>query len=559
MFAGVRARVVPGAGLPRAQARVLAQKLERAGGAAAVVASADGADGDEEWTHCICDSATAAAAAAGALHVVSPQWIVQSVVTGTRLPEADFEFEAPTPAATALHQGPAEEPPPPPPPPQQQQQKQQQHQQQHGRHDLRPEGDEPSPAKRPRPDGARERPIRIATGTGGGGEGVGPPAERMSGPGAHAQHVPEEPSSATADLDARARATLGVLRSTYFAHSDVTELAGGLAAPMTHAADGGSASSQVSEGSGDEGLHTAASGSDGACGGGTDNARIKRAFEALVTSYDRIRDQYRVKAAREVIALVSGPPFGMGPDDPQFTLEHARRLGAKTRDKVAEVLRTGQLERVRRAEADPHAAVETVLRSIWGVGGATARRWREMGYTTPEAVAEAVASNSDAALRPTAQQRCGLRHFKDFARRVPRATVAALGEVVRSAAESVVGRGVEVMLLGSYMRGASESGDVDALVLLPPPPNTYAHAPPSALSDILRTLVERGVVEVEENASTKRSPGIGGGGDANGETLHSWSGAGNAPDFGWVRLDIKVASARARALAARARKAEVLL
>eukprot|EP00793_Prasinoderma_coloniale_P001774 PRCOL_00003580-RA len=163
-----------------------------------------------------------------------------------------------------------------------------------------------------------------------------------------------------------------------------------------------------------------------------------------------------------------------------------------------------------------------------------------MGYTTPEAVAEAVASNSDAALRPTAQQRCGLRHFKDFARRVPRATVAALGEVVRSAAESVVGRGVEVMLLGSYMRGASESGDVDALVLLPPPPNTYAHAPPSALSDILRTLVERGVVEVEENASTKRSPGIGGGGDANGETLHSWSGAGNAPGFGWVRLDIKV-------------------
>jgi len=64
----------------------------------------------------------------------------------------------------------------------------------------------------------------------------------------------------------------------------------------------------------------------------------------------------------------------------------------------------------------------------------------------------------------THHQKIGLRHFEDFEKRIPRSEMVALESRVLEAVRQVSPE-LQACAAGSYRRGASQSGDIDVLIM----------------------------------------------------------------------------------------------
>lgn len=490
LFSGCRVALVQSHGLPRTQVKALERLLSRQGARLSEVGSA---------THVIC----AAPSDEQLLHVpagarcVSPAWLIESRKAGERLSEEEFEHVVSAGGASARHGCSAAS-------------------------SSCPIGALALPQQQAkRPPSRRARTAETLADTTGdaalGAEERGsaeeikqPPAKRAC----TAETFVDMTGDAALSAEERAAAeeTVRILQRVHFSgqHSSGTAPAAELPAPselLPVCDDGG----------GDTGPETT-------------NQSIARAFKELIACYTG-RDEYRAKPAKRVLAVISGPQFGLAQHAKQFTLADARVLqgvGGKTLAKLEEVIRTGDLQRNRLNAADPKIAAEREMRCrIWGCGASTAAKWRQLGYTTAEAVRDAM--DIDPRLALTANQRVGLRHLVDFERRMPREHVAEMGELVRRAASTV--GDCELHLLGSYRRGAALCGDADCILFLPAGCRT---PPKHVLARVLAALSESGAAEVSAEAIMSREA------DEALDGCATWSGAGKVEGWGWMRLDIKV-------------------
>lgn len=101
------------------------------------------------------------------------------------------------------------------------------------------------------------------------------------------------------------------------------------------------------------------------------------------------------------------------------------------------------------------------FRNFWasnGAGVSQASRWVAHGYRSLADL------KTKASL--TRAQRIGVEHYDDFAQRIPRPEVEAHGAIVRRAVQKVDAE-MQVVIGGSYRRGASDSGDVDLIITKP--------------------------------------------------------------------------------------------
>jgi DNA polymerase IV len=113
---------------------------------------------------------------------------------------------------------------------------------------------------------------------------------------------------------------------------------------------------------------------------------------------------------------------------------------------------------------------------IYGVGTSQAQQWLAQGFRTLDDL------KAKAKLSPN--QLLGIEHYDDLNTRIPRREVEALGTVVRKGAQQV-DPNVELIIGGSYRRGAETSGDIDFIITKP---NTESS---SELRPFLDDLVHR--------------------------------------------------------------------
>ncbi|KAK1970852.1 hypothetical protein LY78DRAFT_652436 [Colletotrichum sublineola] len=182
------------------------------------------------------------------------------------------------------------------------------------------------------------------------------------------------------------------------------------------------------------------------------NGRTIEILQQMCNYYERVNDTWRPIAYRKAIAQLKRQPSKIS------TAEEAIRLpgvGQRLADKIEEIVTTNRLRRLESAEQEPMDKVLQTFLKIYGVGSVQASHFVSQGFRTLEDLKEKA--------KLTPNQRIGVDHYNDLNTRIPRSEVKLLGAVVRSEAAKL-DPAVQIIIGGSYRRGALDSGDIDFLV-----------------------------------------------------------------------------------------------
>jgi DNA polymerase/3'-5' exonuclease PolX len=130
-------------------------------------------------------------------------------------------------------------------------------------------------------------------------------------------------------------------------------------------------------------------------------------------------------------------------------------IGKGIREKIIEIINTGTLLAAEAIKNDTSTNVLTALMKIHGVGPVKARNLvQKSDIKSVEDLKEKVATNSKLL---NAQQKIGLKHYDDFLLRIPR-------EEMHKHEIKILSFIKNAQIVGSYRRGAKDSGDIDVLM-----------------------------------------------------------------------------------------------
>ncbi|KAM4059775.1 DNA polymerase beta palm domain-containing protein [Hirsutella rhossiliensis] len=182
------------------------------------------------------------------------------------------------------------------------------------------------------------------------------------------------------------------------------------------------------------------------------NARTIEVLQNMASYYDRINDHWRTTGYRKAINTLERQDVKIRTEEEAFRLPH---IGRRIAQKIEEIATTDRLRRLEYAEDEATDGALQLFLRIHGVGTNQARQWIAQGHRTLNELVRQV--------KLTPSQMIGIEHYDDLATRIPRREVEALGAVVRQAAARV-DPAVELIIGGSYRRGADSSHDIDLIV-----------------------------------------------------------------------------------------------
>lgn len=128
-------------------------------------------------------------------------------------------------------------------------------------------------------------------------------------------------------------------------------------------------------------------------------------------------------------------------------------IGEKVYAKIQEIIATGHLAAADRARANKAPDSLEAFTKIYGVGPTIAAKFVAAGYRTIDDLRKAVA---DGTIKMTKNQLVGLSIYEDLLERIPYAEMLKHEHTIKSVDSGAV-------LLGSFRRGAADSGDIDVL------------------------------------------------------------------------------------------------
>ena len=133
-------------------------------------------------------------------------------------------------------------------------------------------------------------------------------------------------------------------------------------------------------------------------------------------------------------------------------------VGSGVKDRVAEILETGQLQEAEEAKEEYSLEAYNALQEVQGIGPVKARDLiTKHGIKTIDALRSAAAANSELL---THTQTIGLHFLEDLKKRIPRAEMEKHEAYVRK----MLPKEFEMVVVGSYRRGLPTSGDFDVMI-----------------------------------------------------------------------------------------------
>lgn len=244
------------------------------------------------------------------------------------------------------------------------------------------------------------------------------------------------------------------------------------------------------------------------------NSKTIEILQQMCDYYERTADHWRNFAYRKGISALRRQT------EKVVTQKQARDIpgiGERLAGKIEEIVLTNRL---RQFDNTNYTAEDRVLQEFLGVYGAglpQASRWLAQGYRSLSDLLEKA--------NLTTNQRIGVEHYHDFRQRIPRKEVEAHGAFVRKAVQSV-DHDMQVIIAGSYRRGALDSGDIDCLITKP---DASLEQIRSLMRDtVIPKLFEDGFLQVGLATSRKH--------DHDGS---KWHGVSTLPDSPiWRRIDL---------------------
>ena len=131
-------------------------------------------------------------------------------------------------------------------------------------------------------------------------------------------------------------------------------------------------------------------------------------------------------------------------------LKDVAGIGASSLKHMREYLEKGTLDIIEAEKNNP----ENILSDIYGVGPKKAKELVEKGITS---IAD-LRKHKDELLNKV--QKVGLQYYEDILERIPRTEIDKYNEAFKSAIPSTA----KYEIVGSYRRGAADSGDIDVII-----------------------------------------------------------------------------------------------
>ena len=188
------------------------------------------------------------------------------------------------------------------------------------------------------------------------------------------------------------------------------------------------------------------------CSSQNPNARTIQILEEMGRHYDQMQDQWRMLAYRRCVTTLKKQTRRISTAKQAAALPF---IGSKLAEKIEEIVLTNRLRKLDNTNDDPLNQVLRLFLGVYGAGLIQANAWIRTGHRTlDDLLSKAKLTNS---------QRVGLEHYNDFNSRIPRIEVAAHGAVVTKTLKKIDSN-FEAIVMGSYRRGAENSGDIDLII-----------------------------------------------------------------------------------------------
>lgn len=235
-------------------------------------------------------------------------------------------------------------------------------------------------------------------------------------------------------------------------------------------------------------------------------------LEEMVKYYTQTRDEWRSRAYRMAISTLRKHNSKVCTREEALAL---RGIGPRLAIKIEEIAFTNRLRRLENAKAEPSDEILQNFLGIYGAGRVYATKWVQQGYTTRDELLEKAELSEN--------QRIGILHYEDFQQRIPRAEVERHGKIVRRELQKIDPL-FEVIIGGSFRRGALDSGDIDCLITRPDTGPDHIRA--VVLEQLIPKLTEKGFIQCGL-ATTDKDDGS------------KWHGASCVPGSSvWRRIDL---------------------
>ncbi len=220
------------------------------------------------------------------------------------------------------------------------------------------------------------------------------------------------------------------------------------------------ATKKFSKGAFDQKNFSCMKGGNGTTDASNPNSRTISILQEMADYYTRINDTWRPIAYRKAISTLRQQATKITTAEEALALQC---IGQRLALKIEEIVTTDRLRRLENVKSEPGDGILQRFMGIYGVGFSQANKWLHSGYSTLE--------DLRANVHLTENQLLGIEHYEDFHTRIPREEVSALGDIVKSAATKIDPK-VEIIIGGSYRRGAATSGDIDCIITKPKTSNS---------------------------------------------------------------------------------------
>ena len=168
-------------------------------------------------------------------------------------------------------------------------------------------------------------------------------------------------------------------------------------------------------------------------------------------------------------------------------LEGLPGIGKTIMAKFKEFTTTGKLKTLESAKGDPLY----LFPKIYGIGPKKAKQLVAAGVTT----LDELRNRKEELLNKN--QKLGLKYFEDIEKRIPRAEINEYSDVLADVFSKLKHTGSRFEIVGSYRRGAKDSGDIDIIV-------TNDQNDSSIFNKFIKALQDRGIiVEILTKGKTK--------------------------------------------------------
>lgn len=207
-------------------------------------------------------------------------------------------------------------------------------------------------------------------------------------------------------------------------------------------------------------------------------------LDALETLRKRELAKKEVFKARAYQTVIQQLKAISGPITTFDQISHFKGLGEKIREKILEVFETGRLEVAERAKEVYSLSAHDELQQVYGIGPTKAKALIDQGI---RCVAELRCAVKDDPSLLNDKQKIGLCYWEDLVQRIPRE------EMMNHEAYILSHSPLPAELVGSFRRGAANSGDID--VLLRVPPNQSEDEIKKVFCQFVQHLVDEGYIK----------------------------------------------------------------